>query len=101
MGKKENKIEQPVCDYAKTQGFTVRKLKYIAVDGAPDRMFFGHGLIFFIEFKAPDDGKLSPAQIREIGKLQDAGIKVFIIDSVEHGKLIVDGAVQTGAQNAG
>lgn len=101
MGKKENAVEQPVCDYAKRLGFTVRKLKYIAVDGAPDRLFFGLGEIFFIEFKEPDEGKLRPAQVREIKKLRDAGIKCFVVDNVEKGKLIIDGAFQTGKINAG
>ena len=91
MGKKENSIEQPVCDYAEYQGFEVRKVRYIAREGCPDRLFMGYGSTFFIEFKHPD-GELSKTQIREVNKMRAAGTRVFVVDDVEDGKIIVDGA---------
>ena len=97
MGKKEGKIEDAICDYAKDLGFEVRKVKFIAVEGCPDRMFYGHGEIFFIEVKTPT-GKLRPAQVREIYKLRKAGIKVFVVDNILDGELIIDGAIMSACK---
>lgn len=95
MGKKENAVEQPVCDYAESLGFEVRKIQYVAHYGAPDRMFYGYGQLFFIEFKSPE-GVLSSSQKREIKKMHDADIKAFVVDDVEQGKLIIDDAIILG-----
>lgn len=97
MGKKENAIERPVCAYAKKAGFEVRKLKFIQHDGAPDRLFFGYGELFFMEFKSPD-GELSPAQVREIKKMRVHKIKVFVVDTIMEGELIIDGARLTSKE---
>lgn len=95
MGKKENAVERPVVKYAREQGFEVRKCKWVQHDGAPDRIFMGHGQVFFIEFKAPGE-PLRPEQEREIIKIRSAGTRAFVVDDVESGKLIIDGAKITG-----
>lgn len=82
-------IEKPVTDYAKQRGFFVRKCSWIGRRKAPDRLFFGKGRHFFIEFKdtgeEPDDG-----QAKEIKRMRDNGITVHVIDNVEAGKKLFD-----------
>lgn len=78
-------VENPVKNYAKKQGYLVRKLKWIGRIGAPDDFFSKKGKgVFLIEFKAP--GKdLRPTQKREIQRLRDAGVTVHVIDNVAAG----------------
>ena len=95
MGKKERKIETPVCDYAEEQGFLVRKYQSLGVRGGPDDIFYGHGLVFLMEFKTPE-GDLEPWQTREIDLIRKHGCKVFVVDNVDAGKLIIDGAKISG-----
>jgi len=92
---RESEIEKEVCDYAEAQGFLVRKYNSPCVVGVPDRIVFGYGQVFLIEFKAPN-GKVSPMQQREIHKIRSHGCRVFIIDNIESGKLIIDGAMMVG-----
>jgi len=100
MGKKENAIAFPVRDYGESQGFEVRKVSYEGREGCPDWMYYGYGEIFFIEFKTPV-GTLRPNQRREIAKMRKNAVRVFVVDDIDVGKLIVDGAKKTGAKNAG
>ena len=102
MGKKENKIEQDVVDYAKSNKFLVRKYNSPGVDGGPDRIFYGHGTIFLIEFKTLE-GVLSAEQTNEISRLRKHGAKVFIVSDINTGRLVIDGAisVQSRLKTAG
>lgn len=90
--KKEGKIEQAIVDFARSRGFLVRKYSSPGVPGGPDRIFFGHGTVFLLEFKTPD-GKLSSEQKNEITRLRNHGVKVFVIDDTDTGKMVIDGAV--------
>jgi len=87
----ESDIETAVCEYAEERGYLQRKLKWADKRGAPDR-FFAHPLApvpFMIEFKAPGE-RVRPDQGREIRKLRDAGVIVYIIDSEWGGRAVVD-----------
>jgi len=87
----ESKTEKAVCNYAEEKGYLVRKLKWADRRGAPDR-FFAHRLAsnpFMIEFKAPGES-LRPDQAREIPKLWDVGLTVYIIDSEREGRAVID-----------
>ena len=86
----ESKIEKSVCDYAKKQGFYVRKFKAPGQRGVPDRIFLSPiGQVFFIEFKA--EGKRpSDLQKREIRLIENCKGSVYVIDNVPDGKLLVD-----------
>jgi len=92
MGKKEHKIEQAVVDFAKERKFLVRKYNSPGVPGGPDRIFYGHGTVFLIEFKTPE-GVLSAEQTNEITRLRNHGVKVFIVSDINTGKMVIDGAV--------
>lgn len=46
-------------------------------------------LPFFIEFKAPG-GALTPLQQLKKSELESCGYKVYVVDSVPYGKIVVD-----------
>lgn len=86
----EKDIEKKVCDYAKSKGILVYKFSSPGHAAVPDRLFVRPGgEVFFIEFKAPGK-KPTSAQWREILRLGNQGVSVYIIDDVELGKEIMD-----------
>jgi hypothetical protein len=86
----EREIEKKVCDYAKSVGFEVYKFSSPNRVGVPDRLFVApHQRAFWIEFKR-EGGKPTPVQMRECRKLRDCGFDVYLVDSVEDGKAVVD-----------
>lgn len=86
----EKDIEKKVCKYAKDNGFLVYKFTSPGQWAVPDRVFISpNKSVFFIEFKAPGK-KPTPAQMREITRIRDKGILVFVVDDVTDGKRIID-----------
>jgi hypothetical protein len=84
---KEIYIEEKVCEFAKWAGWLVRKLQRIGRLGAPDRFFARGGRIVLVEFKQLGL-KPEPHQEREIARLMDAGVEVYVVDSIQTGKTI-------------
>ncbi len=86
----EKQIESAVCKYAEENGFLQHKFSSPAHFGVPDRIFFGDlGLVFMIEFKRKG-GKPTAAQEREAMRLKMLGHRVYLVDSVEFGKEVID-----------
>jgi len=87
---REKSVESKVRKYAISRGFLVRKFTDPTCAGVPDRIFISpRGHLFFVEFKAP--GKKARAnQLAEHKRLQEYGQHVYIIDSVERGKALID-----------
>lgn len=91
---KESDIEKTVCQYAEKLGFETRKIAYINRTACPDRLIYGYGEVFFIEFKAP--GKIPRAdQDREINRMKEKGVRVFVVDNIDYGKTIIEGALHS------
>lgn len=89
----EAAVEDPACALAERHGWVARKLKYIGRRAGPDRLFYGHGRLVLIEFKDPDDGKLSGLQRNEWIRLADAGVRdkhAFIVDNLKDFCRIMD-----------
>lgn len=86
---RESVIEKKVSDYAKAKGWLAYKFVSPNQKGVPDKIFIGGGEMFFIEFKAL--GK-KPTKLQEsvFVKLRKEGFEVYIIDSVESGKALID-----------
>ena len=84
----ERLIEKKVCDWAKKDGWLVRKLSWVGRHGAPDRFFARAGRIVFIEFKQAGK-KPTDHQAREIENLRDQGCEVYVCDDVEEGKFLL------------
>lgn len=76
----EAPIESYVMDKAEKAGWLVRKLKWIGIDGAPDKFFAKEGRIVLIEFKRPG-GKPKKRQAEEHTALRDAGVEVYVADN--------------------
>jgi|TARA_R110000787_G_scaffold11723_2_gene38540 Holliday junction resolvase len=85
----EAPIEKAVCKYAKDKGWLVYKFVSPANRGVPDRIFMKDGEVFFIEFKAT--GK-KPTKLQQsvISKMRDNLMTVYVVDSIEYGKDIID-----------
>lgn len=94
----EKKIEDTVCKYARDKyGIENRKYANPGRRSAPDRIFFIPELrrpaeVFFIEFKKRG-GKPTPAQIDEHVFYRKLGFKVYVVDSIEDGKRLIDSLV--------
>lgn len=88
----ELEIEAKTTTHAKRCGFRGRKVVFLGRRGAPDRWFFGPGpRLIIIEFKAPD-GVLSYHQKKNIKWLRGYGFEVHVIDNIETGMALFDGA---------
>lgn len=86
---RERSIETQVCDYARGRGFLVLKTKTVNDAGRPDRVFCRHGRYFFVEFKRPGE---TPTRLQQhtVTQMRAQGHRVYVIDSTEAGKAIVD-----------
>lgn len=76
----ESPIEKYVVERAKADGWFARKMRWIGVDGAPDRFFAKAGRIVLIEFKTPG-GKARKRQKEEHDELLAAGVEVHVADN--------------------
>jgi len=86
----EKKIEQLVCDYARSKGHLAYKFTSPARSAVPDRLMIAPGgLVYFIEFKQ-EGKKPTPQQEREHLRLREQGVRVFVVDSVAQGKNVID-----------
>lgn len=76
----ESPIEEWVASRAEKAGWYCRKMKWIGVDGAPDRFFAKEGRVVLIEFKRPG-GKPKKRQPEEHAALVAAGVEVHVVDN--------------------
>lgn len=77
---REANEELDAVAWAESNGWEVRKMKYVGRRGCADRMFFGHGVIVPIEFKR---AKQEPDihQERDHKKLAKVGVTVHVCRS--------------------
>jgi len=86
----EKQIEKRVCDYAKSKGFLAYKFTSPNRASVPDRLFISEdGFCFFIEFKRKG-GKVTEGQKREMQRLEDQRVVVYVVDNIDTGKHIID-----------
>lgn len=86
---RESHIEKKVSEYAKANGWLTYKFSSPNNRGVPDRVYMKEGVVFFIEFKAL--GKTTTTlQEKNIQRIREQNIKVFVVDDIEEGKKIVD-----------
>lgn len=88
---KESTIERHLVKRVKALGGEVRKVQWIGVRGAPDRLVMlpdpgpGNGTFnnaWWVELKAPGV-KPEPHQVREHARMRRMGQRVVVIDSIE------------------
>lgn len=78
MGVRENKVETLLHDLVTKLGGTTRKWVCPTHTGVPDRIVFYRGIVWFVEVKTVD-GNLSTLQAREISRLRNHQVKVFVV----------------------
>jgi len=89
----EADVEDAVVEWAENHDWLVRKMRFIGRRGCPDRYFYGYGHIVMIEFKRPN-GTRSAGQVREHRRLENAGLKVHVIEYAEDGIDILKAAMK-------
>ncbi len=85
----EEDIEWTVAAWAENNGWLPRKIVYKGRRGCPDHMFVGFGHIVFIEFKRPDDGRLSAGQGRERKRFAERGVTIHVCDTIDDAQSIL------------
>lgn len=89
MAGPEATIERTICKEAKAAGWLVRKLKFIGLRGAPDRIFGRGGVTIAIEFKR-HKGEARVQQLKRIAELRSAfGWQVFVCDTLDGARAIL------------
>lgn len=79
----EEKLETQACNEAVDGGWTTRKLQFIGVRGAPDRIFGRGGVTKVIEFK-PLGERARRQQVRRIKELTEHfGWEIQVCDTIE------------------
>ena len=89
----EADVEDAVVEWAENHDWLVRKMRFIGRRGCPDRYFYGYGHIVMIEFKRPN-GTRSAGQVREHRRMENAGLKVHVIEYAEDGISILKNAMR-------
>ena len=79
----EIEVESPVVTRAENAGYYVRKVQWVGIKGAPDRLFAreDRGAVY-IEFKAPGESPRT-RQKNEHKAMREAGIEVHVCDDIE------------------
>lgn len=86
----EKEIEKRVKDYARTKRFLAYKFVSPGHSFVPDGLFITpKGVVFFIEFKRKG-GVATSGQVREHQRMIAHGVSVYVIDSVDTGRVVVD-----------
>jgi hypothetical protein len=90
----EKEIESTVKRYAESKGWLTRKWVSPGHNFVCDQIFISPtGLVVFCEFKR-NGGKPTSGQLREHERLRVNKALVYVIDSVEYGKQVVDELLQ-------
>lgn len=85
----EKYIEDTVTKAAEAEGWLVMSITWRGETGAPDRLFLKDGDHIWIEFKSPGESPRAD-QVRAHKKLRDRGAEVFVVDTVEAGKKVLE-----------
>ena len=91
---RESEIESAIRAYALERGCRCYKLAGVHDIGKPDRVLTCNGQTVYLEVKTTS-GRLSTVQRREHQRIQQAGGVVYIVDTVESGKWIIDKLVDS------
>lgn len=95
---READIERPASAYAKLRRWFSEKIMRTSRNGFPDRFYArrvptcphcgNETQVLLIEYKAPN-GRLSPNQIERIKELRTAGVRVEVVNDLEHAKALL------------
>ena len=78
----EKNLQDYLLKKAKFNNIYARKVVAVGHTGFPDVMLVVYGNVLFVELKSPTGkGRLSKKQEKEIERLRNEGINVYVIDS--------------------
>lgn len=83
----EAHIEDKTTEFARGNGWLVRKVAWIGRTGAPDRLFLRDGRHVWVEFKRKG-GTATLRQKREHKRMRQHGAEVYVINSIEAGRAL-------------
>ena len=87
---REKVIEKNLVDEIKKLGGLCLKFNSQSMVGIPDRIILlNNKRMCFVETKAPS-GKLRPIQVAVKSKLESLGFKVYVVNTIEKIKEVVD-----------
>lgn len=89
MGKPEAAVENYFQKMAQDNDFLCYKFRALGIAGVPDRILIGHGLIAFVELKAPEE-HVRPLQRLRIAQMRAHGAPTLVIDTRDQVKLFYD-----------
>ena len=82
MGNSERNLQRYLIVSAELHDIFCRKVQAIGHVGFPDMFLARNGRIVLVELKSPTGkGRLSKKQEKEIERLRNEGINVYVIDS--------------------
>ena len=82
MGNSERNLQRYLIISAELHDIFCRKVQAIGHVGFPDMFLARNGRIVLVELKSPTGkGRLSKKQEKEIERLRNEGINVYVIDS--------------------
>ena len=84
----ENKVVQQIHKYLKERGWFQVNLMHISPSGIPDRLIYKDERYVWLEIKRPD-GRLSDIQKHRIYEMQNMGMEVHVIFSLDDLKRIL------------
>ncbi|MDB4261351.1 hypothetical protein N9878_00650 [bacterium] len=80
----EGSLQAYFKNQCKARGVFWRKIKFEGQRGCPDVMIAFEGRVMFVELKNPNGkGKLSALQVRQILKMNTAGLTCHVTDNKE------------------
>lgn len=85
----EKKLEKRCTDVSKANGWYTTKLSSPSHRGVPDRIFIREGNVVFVEFKAPGNHP-TKLQAHTIDQMQDHGALVYVVDTIEKFKALLE-----------
>lgn len=97
MGKPEAAVENYFHQLAQDNDFLCYKFRALGIAGVPDRILIGHGLIAFVELKAPKE-HVRPLQRLRIAQMRAHGAPTLVIDTRDQVKLFYDAVLGAVAQ---
>lgn len=77
----ERNVENYLIERVKAIGGEIRKVRWIGRHGAPDRLIMMPGVSGWVELKRPGE-KPKPHQLREIQRMRNAGMRVWVAESI-------------------
>lgn len=89
MTTRESDVERHVVEYARKHGFWCRKFTSPHRRSVPDYIMAKNGIVFWIEFKRPGE-KPTPLQAKEHAEMRAHGLDVYVVDSREAGRQLID-----------